>query len=122
MSETPNQALGHSSRCKRHVVRRVFQLIALALLSDVVVIASELVVGMNPIADFLQRPVLYLYLLLGTIGTFGVFGFLLGSREALLEENARTDPLTGLFNSRYFHERLQQAFASAKRHKTFLSL
>jgi diguanylate cyclase (GGDEF)-like protein len=122
MAETAVQKTKASSRRRRHVVRRVLQLVGLALLSDVAIIAAELIAGMDPIADFEQRPVLYLYMLLGTIVAFGVFGAVLGSREALLEERAIRDPLTGLFNSGYFHARLRQALASAQRLRTPLAL
>lgn len=119
MIETPP---AFSSRRKRHVYRRVLHLIALALVADLAVLLVEILAGMDPIADFVQRPILYLHMLLGTIVAFGIFGAVLGSREALLEEWAITDQLTGLFNSRYFHDRLRQALASARRQRTPLSL
>jgi diguanylate cyclase (GGDEF)-like protein len=65
---------------------------------------------------------LYLYMLVATGAAFGLFGFLLGDREArLLASNRRlddlavTDGLTGLRNARYFHTRLAEAHAEAAR-------
>lgn len=119
MDETPT---GLPPSRRRHVTRRVLHLIALAIIADLGVLIAELLAGMDPIADFAQRPILYLHMLLGTIVAFGIFGAVLGSREARLEEWAITDQLTGLFNSRYFHERLRQSLASARRQRAPLSL
>lgn len=69
-----------------------------------------------------RHPGLYLYLLIGTAVAFGLFGLLLGNREARLldanrqlEELAVTDGLTGLRNARYFHTRLAEEHAEAER-------
>ena len=105
-----------SNRRRRHIMWRVTQLIFLALAADVAVLLVEFAAGLDPFMDFQQRPVLYLYMLVGTIVAFGVFGAVLGSREALLEEMALRDSLTGLLNSRYLHARLREELASAKRH------
>src|SRR4029077_7167124 len=42
--------------------------------------------------------------------------------RARLEHQAQTDPLTGLFNHRAFHERLRQALAEASRSHDVISL
>src|SRR5207237_10032160 len=42
--------------------------------------------------------------------------------RARLEHQAQTDPLTGLFNHRAFHERLRQALANASRSHDAVSL
>ena len=110
------------SRRKRHLTRRVSQLVLLAVVSDVLFLLVELVAGLDPLSDFQQHPFLYLYMLLGTIAAFTVFGVVLGSREALLEEMAFRDSLTGLHNSRYLHARLREELASAKRDKRPTSL
>lgn len=73
-------------------------------------------------AALADRPGLYLYMLLGTAGAFGLFGLLLGDREARLlasnrrlEDLAVTDGLTGLRNARYFHTRLAEEYAETVR-------
>jgi diguanylate cyclase (GGDEF)-like protein len=72
--------------------------------------------------ELTANPGLYLYMSIGTAVVFGLFGFLLGTREArLLEANQRlealtvTDSLTGLRNTRYFHTRLAEEHADAER-------
>lgn len=101
--------------------RRIVQFILLAVAADAGFVCVELVIGLNPLADMAQRPFLYLYLFLGTIGAFGFFGMMVGSREELLEEMALRDSLTGLFNARYLKLRLQEELAVAKRYRRPLS-
>ena len=102
--------------------RRMVQFSLLAVSADVGFVCVELAYGLNPLADIVQRPFLYLYLFLGTIVVFGVFGAMIGSREDLLEEMALHDSLTGLFNARYLQMRLQEELAAAKRHRIPVSL
>lgn len=104
-----------------HRYRRVAQFSLLAVAADVGLLCVELAFGLNPLTDIAQRPFLYLYVLLGTIVTFGVFGAMVGSREDLLEEMALRDSLTGLFNARYLQMRLGEELAAAKRHRTPVS-
>jgi diguanylate cyclase (GGDEF)-like protein len=101
---------------------RMVQFALLAVAADIGFVCVELAIGMNPLTDIAQRPFLYLYLFLGTIVVFGVFGAMIGSREDLLEEMALRDSLTGLFNARYLQMRLQEELAAAKRHRTPVSL
>lgn len=72
--------------------------------------------------ELAEHASLYLYMLLGTLGAFGVFGFLLGrSADRLAELTTRlstmalTDSLTGLRNARYFHARLNEEYAESQR-------
>ena len=117
-TELADLDLGGSAGRRRHLMmRRIAQLVFLAVTADLAVLLAEFVSGVDPLVDFHQHPFLYLYLFLGTIVAFGVFGALLGSREALLKEMALRDSLTGLLNSRYLHVRLQEELASAKRHE-----
>lgn len=78
--------------------------------------------GVPPVMELAHEPQLYLYMLMGTMVVFGIFGMLLGEREErLLEVNRRlkeltvTDPGTGLRNARYFHARLREEHAEAER-------
>ncbi|MFH1812518.1 MAG: GGDEF domain-containing protein [Pseudomonadota bacterium] len=104
------------SRRRSHLLRRIFQLILLAVAADLVLLLAELAAGLDPLVDIQQRPILYLYVLGGTLVVFGAFGAVLGSREAQLEDMAFRDSVTGLLNSRYLHERLREELAAARRH------
>lgn len=64
----------------------------------------------------------YGYLLCSTTVVFVGLGVLLGKKEDRLQRESVTDPLTGLHNRRYFHERLCQEIARAERYETPLSL
>lgn len=68
--------------------------------------------------ELTTQPGLYLYMLVGTMAAFAIFGMLLGEREdRLLASNARledlslTGSLTGLRNGRYFHAPLDEEFS-----------
>lgn len=52
---------------------------------------------------------------LAYVGLLAVVGAVAGSRWAALQDQAITDPLTGLFNRRYFMAVLDQEFARAQR-------
>lgn len=71
--------------------------------------------GVAPAAEFAAEPGLYIYMTIGTLVIFALFGFTLGEREDRLERSNRaledlaiTDALTGLRNRRYFHARLDE--------------
>ncbi|WP_163831954.1 GGDEF domain-containing protein [Spartinivicinus ruber] len=64
----------------------------------------------------------YLYMLIGTTITFSCFGWYVGHNEGLSDELAIKDHLTGLYNLRYFQNRLAEEVASSKRHQIPLSL
>lgn len=70
----------------------------------------------------LYDPLLYLYMGLGTMCVFGVFGWLLGQREAKLQAQSFTDELTGLYNRRFFDLRLTETASLCQRSKLPLSL
>ena len=81
----------------------------------------ELVFGLNRLTEIVRTPFLHLYVFLGTMVAFGVFGAMVGSREDLLEAMALRDSLTGLFNARYLQMRLGEELAAAKRHRSPVS-
>ena len=84
---TRERILGRpGSRRRRN--RRMVQFILLAVAADIGFVCVELAFGLDPLADIAQHPFLHLYVFLGTIVTFGVFGAMVGSREDLLEEMA----------------------------------
>ena len=79
--------------------------------------------------DLLSHAPLYAYLLIGTMVAFAMFGAILGrlndrlrTANTALREQAITDALTGLRNSRYFHERIAQECARSDRDGTPLGL
>ena len=85
-------------------------------------LAIQTVFGTPACESLVSQWELYLYMLGGTAMTFGLFGMMLGRREAeLLRANRRlaeltvTDALTGLRNARYFHTRLDEESAEAER-------
>lgn len=65
---------------------------------------------------------LYLYMSLGTVCAFGMFGWLLGKREATLQAESLTDELTGLYNRRFFDMRLLETASVCQRSALPLSL
>lgn len=85
--------------------------------------------GVPATADLAAQPVLYIYMLAGTMMVFGLFGFVLGIHEDRLEtinrelaDLAITDGLTGLHNARYFHARLEEEQAERLRTGAALGL
>ncbi len=76
-----------------------------------------------------QHADLYTYLLLGTGVAFSVFGAAIGlltdevrQANAHLRTLTRTDPLTGLHNTRFFHQELDRECARADRDGTPIAL
>jgi diguanylate cyclase (GGDEF)-like protein len=64
----------------------------------------------------------YIYTATSTTLAFAVFGGVLGQHADRLAQLATTDPLTGLFNARAFHERLREEWRRAARYQDPLSL
>ena len=82
----------------------------------------QTILGYPPGAAAPGQQALYLYMLIGSVVAFGVFGFLLGEREdrllainRTLDDLAVTDSLTGLRNARYFHTRFEEEKAESVR-------
>lgn len=65
---------------------------------------------------------LYCYMTVGTSAAFAAFGFFLGSQEEKLSAMLILDPLTGLFNRRYFQSRINAEFANLSRYGAPLCL
>jgi diguanylate cyclase (GGDEF)-like protein len=72
--------------------------------------------------DLVWHPGIYLYLLVGTAAAFGGFGWYVGRQEELHRDNSLHDALTGLYNTRYFRQRLEDERAFAARHARPLAL
>jgi len=78
--------------------------------------------GFFDMADASYQAWLFVYMLVGSMIVFGAFGYLTGRNEERFAALSLVDHLTGLYNPRYFHERVRQEFALAKRHGTPLTL
>ena len=74
------------------------------------------------VEELAERGEIYLYVTVGTLIAFTLFGYVLGREGDTLSDLARTDPLTGLLNRRALTERLRDEVARAKRYQKPLSL
>jgi diguanylate cyclase (GGDEF)-like protein len=74
------------------------------------------------VQELAERGEIYLYVTVGTLIAFTLFGYVLGREGDALSELARTDPLTGLLNRRALTERLHDEVARAARYQKPLSL
>jgi diguanylate cyclase (GGDEF)-like protein len=72
--------------------------------------------------ELAEQTPLHVYVALGTLLAFTLFGYVLGREGDALRALARTEPLTGLLNRRAFAERLEDEVARAARYGTPLSL
>lgn len=66
--------------------------------------------------------VLYNYLLFGTMAVFVLFGGFVGNKEMLITEMAVKDPLTKIYNLRYFVERTNEELERSRRYGLDLGL
>jgi diguanylate cyclase (GGDEF)-like protein len=64
-----------------------------------------------------QYSYFYTYMTVGTVTAFVLFGFFIGWRSEDLNRFAITDGLTGLYNHRYLHERLDQEIERSDRYQ-----
>jgi len=78
--------------------------------------------GNNLSAELSSNIGLYIYMLFGTVTAFSLFGWYVGGKEQNLATLALRDSLTGVFNVRFFRERLEEEVLSAKRNNTPLTL
>ncbi len=78
--------------------------------------------GAEPFIEIHTNPGLYLYMLFGTMTSFSLFGYYVGNKEQHLTQLSLRDALTGVFNFRYFQERLKEEVQAANRFNTSLTL
>lgn len=76
----------------------------------------------DPLRDLLNQPYLYLYMFLGTAVIFSIFRAYVSRKERRTATLALHDPLTGLYNVRYFYFRLSEEYANVGRTRSPLSL
>lgn len=78
--------------------------------------------GRSPFSAEVFDGLLYTYITLIGALLFGSIGFLVGKREQTMTDLALSDGLTGLYNKRYFQNRLEQEFERFQRYGTPMSL
>jgi diguanylate cyclase (GGDEF)-like protein len=101
---------------------RALQGLALSLASPLGWLLLRWLDGAHPWLELVWHPGVYVYLLLGTAAAFGSFGWYVGQQEARHRENSLHDALTGIYNTRYFRQRLDDERAFAARHDRPLAL
>lgn len=101
---------------------RALQGLALSLASPLGWLLLRWIDGAQPWLELLWHPGVYVYMLLGTAGVFGAFGWYVGRQEEQHRDNSLHDALTGLYNTRYFWQRFRDERAFAERHGRPLAL
>jgi diguanylate cyclase (GGDEF)-like protein len=66
--------------------------------------------------EWRQASYFYSYMTIGTVTAFASFGYVLGRLSEGLNRFAITDGLTGAYNHRYLHERLEQEIERSSRY------
>lgn len=84
--------------------------------------ALQYIQGVDVIADMASNPLLYGYMTFATAAVFAAFGYFVGNQETRMMELSLRDPLTRLFNRRYFTQRLREETAAGEREGKPLSL
>jgi diguanylate cyclase (GGDEF)-like protein len=104
------------------IFRRALQGFFLSLGSPLGWLLIQFFSGTNIAEDIVANQGMYLYMTLGTACVFTLFGVYVGSKEKQLEKLSILDPLTGLYNNRYFHNRLKEFISLGKRSGKNVSL
>ncbi|PCK09885.1 MAG: GGDEF domain-containing protein [Alteromonadaceae bacterium] len=97
------------------LLRRGFQGFVLSLGAPVGWFLIELLSDTSTLQSIDKYAGVYLYMLFGTATAFISFGVYVGHNEIRLSKLALFDPITDLYNQRYFAERLHEEFLLAKR-------
>lgn len=103
------------------VLRAIYGLL-LALGAPFGWIAVQWLFGRDPFASEHIDPLLYGYMTIATGIVFSALGYAIGTREKMITGLALTDGLTGLYNKRYFENRLFQEFSRYRRQGNPISL
>ncbi|MFO7597403.1 MAG: GGDEF domain-containing protein [Desulfocurvibacter africanus] len=78
--------------------------------------------GFSQHADSTYHYALMAYMLLGTMLSFGLFGWYAGRKEDHLAQLSVMDHLTGTYNTRFFHRALEREFSNYARYGLPMSL
>jgi len=108
----------------RHIENRVYlrslQGVVLALLGPLIWLCINYI-NQNVLNGLISTETLLLYYLtVGTVIVFACFGFYLGHQESQAHQRALIDPLTHLYNVRYFRQRLDELISEHTRENTAL--
>lgn len=106
----------------RRPLVRALQGLALSAASPLGWLALRVLGGVDPALELTWNAGVYLYMLGGTALAFAGFGWYVGRQEELRLEESLHDDLTGLYNTRYFWQRLKEEQAFAVRHQRPLAL
>jgi len=81
-------------------------------------ILVQQIAGREAFSTLYFDPLLYSYMTFATAVVFSLIGYRIGLREQVITNLALIDPLTALYNKRYFKNRLEQEFKRFKRNKS----
>lgn len=101
---------------------RAIQGFGFSLGSPLGLILVRFLEGIPPSVEISTNYDIYLYMTLGTMITFITFGYVIGKNEGNLEKLSIIDPLTNLYNRRYFDARSNDEFSVSERNNRPLSL
>ena len=102
--------------------RRALQGFILSWGSPLGWILIQLLLGRNPFSETYFDIYLYFYLSIATAIVFTGFGYFVGRSEEAYNSLSLKDALTGLYNNRFFHQRLHEEYARHRRSGLPLSL
>jgi len=102
--------------------KRALQGLILAFGSPLGWLAIQYLTGASITTELESNSGVYLYMLFGTMIVFTLFGYYVGDKEENSEMLSFRDPLTGVFNVRYFRERLKEEIIEARRDDSPLTL
>lgn len=74
------------------------------------------------LVELQQNKGLYVYMLFGTMSVFVGFGVYVGRKQEQISDLAIRDSLTGVYNIRFYIERLKEEIANTARYQSPLSL
>lgn len=111
----------HNSLLNRSTIRAI-QGVVVSIGAPSVWLGVRLLSGRNLNAELSNNIAVYLYMLFGACFVFALFGWHVGSQEERLKSQALHDDLTGLYNARFFTERLSEEIVALKRRGTLLAL
>jgi len=109
-------------QCERIIWLRAMQGLVLSFGSPLGWLLIRFFSGVDMHDEFTYHSGEYIYMAVGTAIVFTAFGAYTGFQEHKLAALNLIDPLTGLYNHRYFSQRFEELYASGRRNKTPVSL